>query len=186
MEKVVLADIKKIPNILSLIRLLLVIPLIILFNNFPETKWFIILLGIIASILDNLDGYLARTKNQITELGKVVDPLADKIFIIVFAYLLYINNLIPYLFLILVIARDFLIMFAGIIFLKKIKRVPPSDFIGKLTVGAIGIVFIISLLEFQKIKFIYDLVIYIASFLIILSFFNYGMREVKNYYGKYS
>jgi phosphatidylglycerophosphate synthase len=71
-------------NSLSFIRLLLVIPAWFAFNNFDNNlaRYSVAAIGVIATITDILDGYLARKLNQITEFGKVIDPLADKVLIV--------------------------------------------------------------------------------------------------------
>ncbi|MCX7871589.1 MAG: CDP-alcohol phosphatidyltransferase family protein, partial [bacterium] len=132
---------------------------------------------IIFSILDNLDGYLARSKNQITEFGKIVDPLVDKLFIITIALNLYLLKLLPLWFMLVVVLRDILIMLGGLILMKKVDQVPQSDFIGKLTVGAIGIVFLLSILDYQKLKDVFNLSLILCTLLIFISLINYGNKQ---------
>lgn len=72
-----------IPNSITLARIILVIPLMYLLYQ-PENnyQWIAFIIFIIAAATDWLDGYLARKLNQITELGKFLDPLTDKILVI--------------------------------------------------------------------------------------------------------
>jgi cardiolipin synthase len=179
MEKVNLKDWSKTPNLISLFRIVFIPIVIILFKDVDNNRWFLILSLIVFSILDNLDGFVARKLNQITELGKVIDPVVDKLFVIIVAFEMYLYKLIPDWFFFLVLARDLLIIFAGLIFLKNVNRVPPSDIIGKLTVGAIGFVFLISLLNFQIVGRLYHSIVIITAFLIILSLINYGYKQIK-------
>lgn len=73
-----------IPNTITAIRIVLVLPLIYFFIStiykFSVVGFFFIFL--VAALTDWLDGYLARKLNQITALGKFLDPLTDKILII--------------------------------------------------------------------------------------------------------
>jgi CDP-diacylglycerol--glycerol-3-phosphate 3-phosphatidyltransferase len=181
MANVNIKDWKKIPNLISIFRIVFIPLTIYLFENISENRWFVILILVVFSLLDNLDGFAARKLNQITEFGKVIDPLIDKLFVITISVQLFLIDLIPRWFFFLVVARDLIIMFAGLLFIKKFKSVPPSDFIGKLTVGAIGCVFLFSLLDFQKLNMIYNLSLIITTFLINLSLINYGFKQFKRY-----
>lgn len=71
------------PTILTLMRMAL-IPLIIAFNylDSPWQTWVSLGVFLLASITDWLDGYLARRNNQVTMLGKLLDPLADKLLVL--------------------------------------------------------------------------------------------------------
>jgi phosphatidylglycerophosphate synthase len=84
-------------NSLSFLRLLLVIPAWIAFNNFDENlaRYSVAAIGIFAAITDILDGYLARKLNQITEFGKIIDPLADKVLIVFVVLNLFLIGEIP-------------------------------------------------------------------------------------------
>jgi len=74
------------PNHLTIIRFFL-IPLVIWFIITNKTTWGIFIF-LLAALTDTLDGALARTRNQITNWGKLYDPLADKLLIGSVAFLL--------------------------------------------------------------------------------------------------
>ena len=76
------------PNRLTMIRFLLAIPFIIFLQETESSKYAFIfrmialVIFIIASLTDFFDGYIARKYNLITDFGKIMDPLADKILVI--------------------------------------------------------------------------------------------------------
>ena len=84
---------KNIPNILSLIRLLLVPVFVLLF--FAEKTFAAAAVFVISGITDVLDGFIARKFGFISNLGKVLDPLADKLTQMSAFVCLYIAKLIP-------------------------------------------------------------------------------------------
>jgi len=68
------------PNVLSLVRILLVPPLVVvLLTKIPGKEWWGLGLFLLAAVMDFLDGYLARRRKQVTRLGTLLDPAADKI-----------------------------------------------------------------------------------------------------------
>ena len=84
------------PNKLTIFRILLV-PIMVIIPFFTlDFKWIIIdAIFIIASITDKLDGYIARTKNEITTFGKFLDPIADKILVLAAMLILVEDNRLP-------------------------------------------------------------------------------------------
>ena len=69
-------------NKLTLLRIALIpIFLVILYWGFPFSNWVALLVFIIASATDFLDGHIARSRNMITDFGKFMDPLADKMLV---------------------------------------------------------------------------------------------------------
>ena len=100
----------KLPLFLTLIRIILTLPIILL--ALGSEKWMIwasIVLFIIASITDYYDGYYARKLNQVTNLGKFLDPVADKILVSSLLILFVFQNKVDIWMVILFIARDTLI-----------------------------------------------------------------------------
>lgn len=93
---------------------------------------------IVIWISDLLDGYFARKRNEISELGKIIDPLADKITVISITLILLVQGLIPAWFFIIIILRDILILTGGIYIKNKHKIVLPSNWAGKISVFIIG------------------------------------------------
>jgi CDP-diacylglycerol---glycerol-3-phosphate 3-phosphatidyltransferase len=70
------------PNLLSICRILLVPPLVVvLLTKFDGKEWWGLGLFLLASIMDFLDGFLARRRKQVTRLGTLLDPAADKILV---------------------------------------------------------------------------------------------------------
>jgi len=101
-------DLSVIPNLITLIRLLLVVPVAvaILSGEFMLT----LVLFSIASISDGIDGYLARRFDWVSRFGAILDPLADKLMLIsAFLLLTYIGNF-PVWLAVVVIGRDLVIV----------------------------------------------------------------------------
>lgn len=126
-----------ISNVLSIIRIVLILPMSFALIN--EYLILAIIIAILAYITDLLDGYLARKLNQITELGKILDPLADKLMLASVVIILLFQSKIPLWFGAVLIGRDLLILLGGLMIKNKIKYVPASNIIGKITIDVIGI-----------------------------------------------
>ena len=75
----------------------------------PVFLWIMNIIFIIASITDKLDGYIARSRNQITTFGKFLDPLADKILVLAALVMLVEFGKIPAWIPIIVLVREFLV-----------------------------------------------------------------------------
>ena len=168
-------------NSLSFLRLLLVIPAWFAFNNFDENlaRYSVAAIGVIATITDILDGYLARKLNQITEFGKIIDPLADKVLIVFVVLNLFLIGEIPDYYFYMIVARDLLILTGGLIVSKKLGKVLPSDYIGKSTVLAISFTLLMILLNVDKASLPYLLLYYLSIILIFASLGNYILKAIK-------
>ena len=105
--------IKKVPNILSILRIIL-IPLVawlILFDYFL----YALIITLLIAISDFLDGFIARMFNAQSEIGSYLDSIADKAFIISAYMLIGTQNLLPIFVIIIVISRDIIIMGAFVL-----------------------------------------------------------------------
>lgn len=120
---------KHVPNILTIIRFLL-IPVIILFA-FQDNYIATILVLTLSGLTDILDGYIARKFNFITNFGKLMDPLADKATQIALLGTLTIQKIIPLWIIVIVIIKEFL-MISGASFLYGKELVVSSKWYGKL------------------------------------------------------
>ena len=102
-----------IPNSLTLLRIILIPIIVVLFvSNEESNRFFVFLLFLIATITDYLDGLLARYMKQQTSFGEFLDPVADKLLVIISLILLISENqdvlfLIPVL---IIITREFLVI----------------------------------------------------------------------------
>ena len=96
-------------NKLTLIRIILV-PIFLVFiayQDLPYGSVIATLIFIIASVTDQLDGYIARSRNQVTNFGKFMDPLADKLLVTAALISLVELQLVPAWAAIVIIAREF-------------------------------------------------------------------------------
>ncbi len=90
------------------------------------------LIFIVASITDKLDGYIARSRNQVTTFGKFLDPLADKILVLTAMVLLVELGKIPAWIPVIVLAREFLVSGYRLIAVEKGGKVIAASIWGKL------------------------------------------------------
>jgi len=103
----VIADLWNVPNVISLIRLAL-IPFFIWLVTIGSYGWAGVLLAVIGST-DWIDGYLARRLGQVTEIGKFLDPLADRLAVAAAVIAGLITGALPMWFALVLIAREILI-----------------------------------------------------------------------------
>lgn len=96
------------------------------------TFWIMNLIFIIASITDKLDGYIARSRNQITTFGKFLDPLADKILVLSTMLILVEKGMIPVWIPIIVLAREFIVSGYRLVAVEKGGKVVAASIWGKL------------------------------------------------------
>jgi cardiolipin synthase len=118
------------PNILSALRLLGV-PLFLWLILVPEADGWAILLLAVSGFTDWLDGYLARRWNQISRVGQLLDPVADRLYIVATLVGLLIRGIVPWWFVAILVARD-LVMGVVLAVLKRRGITGlPVHFLGK-------------------------------------------------------
>lgn len=168
-------------NLISIFRLLMAIPFWILFDYYSEPNINLIILSLclFAAFTDILDGFLARKLNQVTEFGKIIDPLADKVAMAIVVIRLFMAGEISTFFFILLIARDSLIFLGGIFVSKKINKVLPSNILGKITVLVIGLFVILTLAQINREGIFYILVYYLSITLMLASLAAYYIRATE-------
>lgn len=126
---------RNIPNLLSVIRILMV-PLFVavFFWNYPDHVWYAILIFFTAGATDVADGWLARHFGWTSNLGKLLDPLADKLMQCAALLSFYIKEIIPLWLLIAYLAKEALIGCGALFVFQKRSIVVKSCFWGKLAV----------------------------------------------------
>ena len=122
--------IKHIPNILTIIRFIFIpsIVLALVYDNYLLA----LILFTLSSLTDILDGKIARKYNAISDFGKLMDPLADKLTQLSVLLTLAIKNVIPW-WIVLVLVLKETVMIAGASFLYGKSLVVSSKWYGKLT-----------------------------------------------------
>ena len=133
------------PNFLTLIRFLLV-PIMTIFL-IKKDFTIAIIIYILASFTDVLDGYIARKYNLITTLGKILDPMADKLLQFSALVGLWIVDIIPFWITLIFFLKE---IFMGIGALKLLKNkdvVVPSKWFGKLSTVFFFVAIIFSMLS---------------------------------------
>ncbi len=144
------SDITKIPNLISLGRLVLLIPAgYFLAQPEPNASYWALLFLILAAVSDMLDGYVARKLNQQTELGLLLDPLSDKIMAGVLAILLIIYRDFPLWLAAIIVGRDILIALGGLLVKDKVKKIPASNLSGKYCFTATAVLLLSYVIKFQ-------------------------------------
>lgn len=138
-----------VPNIISFMRIILIIPFVFLFLSEEYILAFSFIL--ISGISDALDGFFARKLKQISKLGKMLDPIADKLTLV--AVVTCVGILIPELItlVIILVLKDLLMLAGGYYLLKKGIVPPAAKWYGKVAtiIFYISVVFIIFMKAFM-------------------------------------
>ena len=124
----------KLPNILTLSRIF-ILPIFLFFFLNPQIEYNLhiaVILFIISALTDLFDGKIARKYNLESDLGRILDPLADKLTLVAVFIALYYKGLINVIFLLIVLLREVIILSGAIyIFFNKESEFIKAGLIGK-------------------------------------------------------
>ena len=178
-----------IPNVLTMIRLVL-IPVFVwaFFRVQPgEDRIVALIIFAAASLTDMLDGYLARKLNQITDFGKLFDPLADKLMVVTALVCQACVGVFPWLAVIIVAAKELVMLLGGVFMLGK-GVVVYSNFAGKAAMVSFILALLLSFVHFRlkaALGFELDLwLLWITVGLALLALCIYTVQAVRTVRGK--
>ena len=164
-----------VPNMLSFFRILMIIPFVISFLKGNYVLSLLILC--ISGITDILDGIIARKTNQITKLGKFLDPVSDKLTLIavVICLSLKFSEIIPFVGILLV--KDLSMLVAGGVLIANGVELPAARWYGKISTAAFY-VSVISLVLLREVFLVNSSLLTVLFFsvttaLMIFSLFKY-------------
>ncbi len=166
-------------NFLTSSRIIL-LPIFLIFF-FSNIKYNLIIAGIIfgiSALTDLFDGYVARKYNQVTRLGRLLDPLADKLTLITVFISLAVKKYIPYYLVIIILVREFIILVGSVfVYFNNDDIIRPNKF-GKtatflLYVAAFSYIFRLPII---------NIVIYIAIPLTLISGVSYFIRGYNHFF----
>lgn len=172
-------DFMKIPNILTVFRILLIPVFIFLFfSDVDNHLTYALIVFVIAGITDILDGFIARRFNMITDLGKVLDPLADKLMLITVLFCLAATEMVPLWIIGLVIIKELVMVYGGIrLYFSKTQIIIPANRYGKIATVAFYLALCMVLLNIDHMMA--SLVLYFAVAITLYAFYSYLMIAIR-------
>jgi cardiolipin synthase len=147
-----------------------------LLTEFPHHRLWTAGVILVAVASDFLDGFLARKLHQVTDIGKIIDPLADKIGIGAYAVLLAMTGDVPLWFVLFVLLRDFLIFSGGLYIHRNKKIVPQSNWPGKISVSFITVTFFLATLQMDALNHLLTFSLWGSVVLMLWSSWSYAQR----------
>ena len=174
-------------NAISISRIFLAIPLVLIFEDiskgYPDKLWWAFGLIITIVLTDFLDGYVARKAEEITNFGKLIDPVADKVCMMVVMIYLIISYKLPFLFFLVTLAiRDIFLIIIGVYLIFSQEEVFQSNRSGKWFMGISALM--MTLFLFQDPMGIPGYVLW-GSYLISMLLFAFSTFEYIRRYMRY-
>jgi cardiolipin synthase len=173
-----------IPNILSIIRLALVPAFVVVFfSESPNAQLYAGLIFILASLTDALDGFIARRFNMVTRLGRILDPLADKLMTVSALLCVTVAGLIPAWIVVVFAVKEALMGIGALIMYKRVDDVLPSNTLGKMATLAF-IVSCVALMLFSIPKPYSTVLLTIPLALTLIAFGRYAVLFYETIFAK--
>lgn len=167
------------PNALTLLRFLLIVVFVYIFWV-PQNYLSAVIVFAAAALTDLLDGYIARRYNAMTDTGKLLDPLADKLMLVAALSCLCAAGMLPMFFLIFEIIKEFVMILGGIYLYKK-KVVVYSRFLGKAATACFNVGIVLTFLRPYFIGVfafpVNKALLYIAVGLALVAFIQYTVKS---------
>ena len=166
------------PNKLTMFRVIL-IPFFIVFLLVPITaydKWIALAIFIVASLTDLLDGKIARKYNLVTNFGKFMDPLADKLLVCSALICLIELNKIPAWMVIIIIAREFII--SGFRLVASDNGVViAASYWGKFKTTFQMVAVCLLIADIEALSLVTQIILWIAVILTVVSLIDYLIKN---------
>lgn len=164
-----------IPNILTIVRLILVpVFIIVFFSKVPHAMLISFIIFIVSGLTDFLDGYIARKYNMVTKWGSIADPLADKLMSITVLLCLTIKDIIPMWVLLVIIIKEALMIVGGVILYNKGTFVPAKIY-GKIATALFYLAIVCLIFD----KNLGRILVYITVLAALFAFYMYLENYIK-------
>lgn len=167
------------PNKLTLARVIM-IPFFVIFMltglGGSASKWIALAIFIIASLTDLLDGHIARKYNLVTNFGKFMDPLADKLLVCAAMICLVEMGKLPAWIVIIIISREFIISGFRLIASDN-GRVIAASYWGKFKTTFQMLMICLMIADITAISLLTDIVMWVALILTIVSLVDYLVKN---------
>lgn len=165
-------------NLISMLRIVLTVPAVWLFAT-DKWEWGLVILGICV-ISDWLDGFVARKTHEVSDFGKFIDPVADKVVAAAMILLMVIRMDFPLWFLIILAVRDASVFLLKRIFYNRYKIVTGANIAGKMFILVLTVAGVFWLLEFYLGINLYAIyILYFDVVLMLVSWVVYIVQAVK-------
>ena len=167
------------PNKLTVVRMVLVpffVAALLLSKTNDSLKWVALALFVIASLTDFADGYIARKYNLVTNFGKFMDPLADKILTISGMICLVELGRIPSWIVVIIVAREFIISGFRLVAAEN-GVVIAANYWGKFKTTFQMIMIILMIMNIPQLQIVTNIVMWIALALTLISLWTYIMAN---------
>jgi cardiolipin synthase len=169
-----------VPNILTLVRLLL-IPVIVWLYCFEKNYTWTAVVLILSGITDLVDGFVARKFNMISELGKIIDPIADKLtqFVVLICLVTRFSAmLIPCL---ILMTKEIISGIVAMCAIRKSGKVDGADWHGKVSTFMLYAMMILHVLWVNIPIVASNIMILLCTAMMIFSFILYNIRNLTTY-----
>ena len=167
-----------VPNTLTVLRVIM-IPFFVLFMLGDITsvdKYIALGIFIAASLTDTLDGYLARKNNQVTNFGKFMDPLADKLLVCAAMICLMDLDRLPSWIVIIIISREFIISGFRLVASDN-GIVIAASYWGKFKTTFQMVMICLMIANFPQLQILTDIIMWIALILTVVSLIDYLVKN---------
>ncbi len=160
-------------NLTSVSRVALLPALLWAIGKPPEQHW-LVFVGVLAAVIaatDALDGFLSRRLGQVSEFGRILDPLADKICIGFVAVWLWLYRGLPIWIPAAILARDVFIVVGSLVLARRADLVMPSNQIGRITTFVLSATFFVYAIDWTWPQ---SVLLWASTAFVLVSFALYG------------
>jgi len=178
-------DLWGIPNILCYIRFLLIPVFVVLYIKASQPGEYLRAAAVVlaSGMTDFLDGFIARKFDMVTELGKIIDPLADKLTQVSLIFVLFVKIKWMYLLLILFVIMQLFLLIAGLVMLKKGTKLNGSKWFGKVSTTVFYAVMLVLIAIPTLNNTVTNVLMMVCGAFLLLSFLLYINEYVHMYHG---